>query len=164
MRICFFMGHRDAPDTLLPLLVDEVERHITEYGVTSYFVGHYGRFDVLAAKAVMAAKKRHPEVTLTLLLPYHPYDRPISVPKGFDNTYYPPGMERVPKPLAISRANRHMMEHSDFLIAYVWHPAGSSWERLEAALRRQARGLLHVINLAPRKGLPANEAACCGKT
>lgn len=72
MAICFFIGHRDTPDTVLPALAAEVERHIMEYGVTDFVVGHYGRFDALAAKAVMDAKKRHPTVTLTILLPYPP--------------------------------------------------------------------------------------------
>ena len=72
MSTCFFIGHREAPDSLLPKLSAEIERHITEYGVTEFVVGRYGRFDSLAAKCVKAAKKRHPEVTLTLLLSYHP--------------------------------------------------------------------------------------------
>ena len=46
---------------------------------TDFVVGRYGRFDALAAKCVKVAKKRHPEVTLTLLLPYHPYDRPSKI-------------------------------------------------------------------------------------
>ncbi len=33
MNTCFFIGHRDAPDKVLPLLEEEVERHITAYGV-----------------------------------------------------------------------------------------------------------------------------------
>lgn len=80
MSTCFFIGHREAPDSLLPKLSAEIERHITEYGVTEFVVGRYGRFDSLAAKCVKAAKKRHPGVTLTLLLPYHPYDRPTPTP------------------------------------------------------------------------------------
>lgn len=79
--------------------MDEVEHHITEYGVNAFYVGHYGRFDALATSAVIAAKKRHPEVTLTLLLPYHPFDRPIPTPEGFDGTFYPPGIETVPRRL-----------------------------------------------------------------
>lgn len=150
MRTCFFIGHRDTPDSLLPALAEAVERHITEYGVTAFYVGHYGRFDALAAKAVKAAKERHPEVTLTLLLPYHPFDRPIPTPKGYDGTFYPPGMETVPKKAAIVRANRYMIENSDYLIAYVWHPASNSREVLEAARRREARGLMHVTNLSDR--------------
>jgi len=74
MSTCFFIGHREAPDSLLSQLSAEIERHITEYGVTEFVVGRYGRFDALAAKCIKAAKKRHPEVTLTLLLPYHPWN------------------------------------------------------------------------------------------
>lgn len=118
MPTCFFIGHREAPDSLLPELSTEIERHIAEYGVTDFVVGQYGRFDTLAAKCVKAAKVCHPEVTLTLLLSYHPYDRPTPTPPGFDSTFYPPGMETVPKRAAIVRANRYMVEPSDYLIAY----------------------------------------------
>ena len=68
MPTCFFIGHREAPETLMGELTAEVERLIIEYGVTDFVVGRYGRFDTLAAKCVKAAKKRRPEVTLTLLL------------------------------------------------------------------------------------------------
>lgn len=148
MRTCFFIGHRDAPEGILPALAQTVEQHITEYGVTEFVVGHYGGFDRLAAHAVRETKKLHPEVTLTLLLPYHPYDRPIPTPEGFDGTFYPPGMETVPKKVAIVRANRWMVEHSGYLIAYVWHVASNSREILEMAVRRQERGLMCVTNLA----------------
>lgn len=150
MNICFFIGHREAGDELLPALTAEVERHITEYDVTSFMVGRYGNFDKLAARAVIDTKKRHPEVTLTLLLPYHPFDRPTPTPKGFDGTFYPPDMETVPKRVAIVRANRYMIENSTHLIAYAWHPASNAREILEAALRRQERGMMQVTNLAPQ--------------
>ena len=148
MSTYFFIGHREAPDTLLPLLVDEVEHHITEYGVNAFYVGHYGRFDALATSAVIAAKKRHPEVTLTLLLPYHPFDRPIPTPEGFDGTFYPPGMETVPRLAAIVRANHYMVDNSTHLIAYAWHPASNARELVEYAQRREHLGLLHVTILA----------------
>lgn len=150
MNICFFIGHREAGDELLPALTAEVERHITEYDVTSFMVGRYGNFDKLAARAVIDTKKRHPEATLTLLLPYHPFDRPTPTPKGFDGTFYPPDMETVPKRVAIVRANRYMIENSTHLIAYAWHPASNAREILEAALRRQERGMMQVTNLAPQ--------------
>ena len=150
MNTCFFIGHREAGNELRPALTEAVERHIIEYGVSSFMVGRYGNFDKLAAGAVIDAKKRHPEVTLTLLLPYHPFDRPIPTPKGFDGTFYPPGMETVPKRVAIVRANRYMMENSSHLIAYVWDPASNAREILEAALKRQERGLIRVTNLAPQ--------------
>ena len=58
MKTCFFIGHRETPDTVLPALMAEVERHIVEYGVTDFVVGRYGNFDMMAARAVLAAKKR----------------------------------------------------------------------------------------------------------
>jgi len=150
MAICFFIGHRDAKGSLLPELLAEVERHITDFGVTEFVVGRYGRFDGLAAQAVKVAKKRHPNVCLTYLRPYHPAERAEETPAGFDGSIYPPGMERVPKKLAIVRANRYMVEHSDFLIAYVWHPASNSREIVEYAMKREKRGLIRVTLLAKK--------------
>ena len=72
-----------------------------------------------------------------MLLPYHPYDRPTPVPPDFDSTFYPPGMETVPKRAAIVRANRYMVDHSDFLIAYVWHPASNARDLVEYARRHE---------------------------
>jgi len=148
VNTCFFIGHREAGNELRPTLTEAVERHIIEYGVSSFMVGRYGNFDKLAARAVIGAKKRHPEVTLTLLLPYHPFDRPVPTPEGFDGTFYPPGMEMVPKRIAIPHANRYMVDHSTHLIAYAWHPASNAREILEAALKRQERGMIRVTNLA----------------
>ncbi|MBM6721560.1 hypothetical protein [Pseudoflavonifractor phocaeensis] len=147
-KTCFFIGHREAPDSILPTLIDEVERHITGYGVNSFVVGHYGQFDALAGQAVIEAKKRHPGVSLFMLLPYQTYGRSATPPEGFDNTFYPFGTERVPKRAAIPKANQYMVDHSDFLIAYVWHAASNSRKILEAALKRQERGLMRVTNLA----------------
>ena len=90
MSVCFFIGHRDAPSQVRELLESAVERHICLYGVTDFYVGRYGRFDSMAANAVKSAKTRHPGVTLTMLLAYHPYERPIQTPDGFDGTFYPP--------------------------------------------------------------------------
>lgn len=151
MSTCFFIGHREAPDSLLPQLSAEIERHITEYGVTEFIVGKYGHFDTLAAKCVKAAKKRHPEVTLTLLLPYHPYDHPTPTPAGFDGTFYPPGMETVPKRAAIVRANRYMVEHSEYLIAYAWHPASNAREVVEYAQKWEKRGMIQITILPHQK-------------
>ena len=148
MSACFFIGHREAPDSLLPELSTEIERHIVECGVTDFFVGRYGRFDALAANCVKAVKTRHPEVTLTLLLPYHPYDRPIATPSGFDGTFYPPGMETVPKRAAIVRANRYMIDHSEYLIAYAWYPASNAWDLVEYARGREKNEAIRITILS----------------
>ena len=80
MPTCFFIGHREAGAEVLPALEAAVERQIRAYGVTDFVVGRYGNFDRMAALAVRRAKESHPGVTLTLLLPYHPFDRPVEPP------------------------------------------------------------------------------------
>lgn len=143
-KICFFIGHREASEEIYPVLYAAVEQHIVEYGVTEFIVGHYGGFDRLAASAVKAAKHSYPEVRLILLLPYYPAERPILTPDGFDGTFYPPGMESVPRKVAIVRANRYVVDHVGYLIAYVWHPASNARELVEYAKRREKKGSLFI--------------------
>lgn len=147
-KSCFFIGHREASQEIVPALEEAIETHIVEYGVTEFIVGNYGGFDRLAANSVIRAKQRYPQITLSLLLPYHPAERPIEKSEGFDNTYYPEGMEKVPRRLAIVRANRYVVDHVDYLIAYAWHPASNARELVEYAQRREERGQIIVSNLA----------------
>lgn len=146
-KCCFFIGHREASSKIYPELLSEVERHICELGVSKFIVGHYGGFDRLAAKAVIEAKKRYTGIELVLLLPYHPAERPIKKPDGFDYTYYPFESEKIPRRLAIVLANRLMIERVEFLIAYVWHTASNSANLFEYARRRAEKGLLTITLL-----------------
>lgn len=147
-KSCFFIGHREAGSELLPLLAEAVERHITDYGVTDFYVGHYGGFDGLAAQAVKEAKQCHPEVCLMLVLPYHPAIRPVETPKGFDGSYYPWEDERIPKRLAIIKTNQRMVDTCDYLITYAYHFLGGTGQIVEYARKREKRGLIRVDNLA----------------
>ena len=156
MKSCFFIGHREASSEILPVLINAVEQHIAESGVTEFIVGNYGGFDRMAAKAVIAAKKQYTEITLSLLIPYHPAEHQVALPPGFDNTFYPPGMEKIPRRFAIVRANRYMVDHVDCLIAYAWHPASNAWDLVEYAERRATAGLISVHNLAQGHDSPTN--------
>lgn len=147
MRSCFFIGHREASTEVLPALYVAVEQHIVEYGVTEFIVGHYGGFDRIAAKVVIDAKTRYPGITLSLLIPYHPSEQTVELPSGFDNTFYPLGMENVPRRRAIVRANRYMVDHVDYLIAYAWHPGSNARNLLEYAQMREQRNLINVTVL-----------------
>lgn len=86
---------------------------------------------------MMKAKTRHPRVVLTMLLPYHPSERKIKLPDGFDGSWYPPEMETVPRRVAIVRANRCAVDRVGYLIAYVRHPASNAQELVEDAKRRR---------------------------
>lgn len=144
---CFFIGHREADASILPQLLDAVHRHICEFGVKEFIVGRYGGFDRLAETAVIAAKKYYPYIQLYMLLPYHPAEKRVDLPDGFDGLIYPDGMEKVPRKAAIIRANRYAVDHCDYLIAYAWHPASNARNLVEYAQRRDPRGLIKVTLL-----------------
>ena len=121
MKSCFFIGHREADERLLPRLELTIERLIAEENIRYFYVGGYGGFDRIAAAAVKHAKQKYPDITLMLVLPYHPAERPIDMPNGFDGTYYPDGMESTPRRYAIVRTNKIMIETCDWLVCYVLH-------------------------------------------
>lgn len=148
-KVCFFIGHRDTPEHVYPALEQAVEQLITQ-GVTEFYVGNHGSFDRMAARAVIAAKQGHPQVRLTMLLAYHPGERPVTLPPGFDGSLYPLGMENVPRRFAIPRANRWMVEHCTHLVAYVTHPASNAGKVVEWG-RKMGK---EVRRLADKKQLP----------
>ena len=162
MATCFFIGHRDAPEELLPLISDAAERLITDCDVTAFYVGGYGAFDRIAGRAVVVLKKKYSHIRLYRVIAYHPAERPQKAPKGYDGTYYPPGMEEVPHRVAIPRANQAMIENSDYLIAYVRHDMlSNSYEVLRYAKRREQKGLMRVTNLADAEKLCEINAQKC---
>ena len=138
-KSCFFIGHREADERLLPRLERAVNQLIDEEKVRYFYVGGYGGFDAIAATAVKKAKLRYPHITLMLVLPYHPAERPIETPNGFNGTYYPDGLENTPKPYAIARANQIMVDNSDWLVCYVRHGASNSKNLLEYAQRQEKK-------------------------
>ena len=144
MKKCFFIGHRDTSNDIFTLLEREVERHITECGVTEFVAGRYGNFDRMAIKAVVQAKEQHKGISLTILLPYHPAERAIYIPNEADSSLYPFEKKAVPRRFAIVRANQYAVDHADYLIAYVNHPGSNSQKLLDYAKRKG----LYVTNLA----------------
>lgn len=145
-KICFLIGHRDASAEILPMIAEEVERHITVYGVTSFIVGENGSFDLMTAKAVLSAKERYPDVKLIRLIPDHSMNRIVEADE-FDGILYPDDMEGVSQQFGISQANRYAVEHADYLIAYVWHPSSALLNIVEYAQSREKCKLITVTLL-----------------
>ena len=145
MPICTFCGHSTAPESIRPRLAAEIRRHITELGVTEFWVGSYGAFDRMARGEVGKAKARFPAIRLCLLVPYLPEKR-LDV-QGVDQVLYPAELETVPKRLAIPRLNRYMVQQAQYLIAYVTHVSGGAYKTLEAARKREKMDKLQIVNL-----------------
>lgn len=146
-RSCFFIGHREADERLLPRLELVIDRLIQEENVRYFYVGGYGGFDRIATAAVKCAKQKHPDITLTLVLPYHPAERAVPTPDGFDGTYHPDGLENTPRRYAIVRTNQIMVDTCDWLVCYVWHGASNSRNLLEYAQRRAQKKFIQITNI-----------------
>ena len=147
-KSCFFMGHREADERLLPRLKLTIKRLIAEENVRFFYVGGYGGFDRIAAAATKRAKQKYPDITLMLVLPYHPAERAVPTPDGFDGTYYPDGLENTPRRYAIVRTNQIMVDNSDWLVCYVHHGTSNSRNLLEYAQRRANKGLIQIKNIS----------------
>ena len=150
-KSCFFMGHREADERLLPRLELEIDRLIQEDNVRYFYVGGYGGFDRIAAAAVKHSKQKYPDITLMLVLPYHPAERAVPTPDGFDGTYHPEGLENTPRRYAIVHTNQIMVDTCEWLVCYVRHGASNSWKLLEYARRREKRGLIQINNIGERE-------------
>ncbi len=144
-KVCFLFGHANTSSDALPDIEAAAERHYTQYGIRTFVVGNRGSFDQMAATAIKNLKRQHRDITLQLLLAYHPGERPVVMPEGFDSSYYPP-LEGVPRPYAIVRANQYMVDTADTIICYVRH-IGNTRNLLEYATRRDR---IPIENLAQK--------------
>ena len=149
---CFFIGHRNTPEEIRPLLLKSIDRHIAEYGVTEFYVGQYGAFDSMAADALCETKKSYPHIKNYLLLAYHPAIRAVKKPEGFDDTILLDGQETVPPRVAVTRLNRKMIREADYLIAYVRYITNGSYKLLEVAKASAVKGQIVITNLAELLG------------
>ncbi len=140
-KTCFFIGSRYTTESIRKQLLKVVEKHIVEFGVTSFMVGDYGRFDHIVQSVLREIKERYTNIELYLLAPYV-FIKNTETPRGFDGTFYPEGLEKTPYRLAIIQANRYMVKTSDYLIAYPGH--GNSRDIVEFAQRREKKGLIKV--------------------
>ena len=145
-NVCFMFGHATTPYDAISLIEAAAEKQYNEQGIRTFIVGNRGNFDSYAATAIKRLKQKHDDITLLLLLAYHPAERPVHLTEGFDNSYYPP-IENVPRQYAIVRANKYMVDTADSIICYV-NRIGNTRKLLEQAERRQMKEKLPIENVA----------------
>ena len=138
---CCFFGHRDAPESIKPILKDNIKRLIIEYNVTDFYVGNNGRFDSIVTSILKEVVNEYPDISYSIVLAYLPNKRG---PEQEKNTLYPFGIESVPKRYCISWRNKWLIEHSQFVICYVTHITGGASRFMEMALKKGRT----VINLS----------------
>lgn len=104
-----------------------------EKGASTFYLGGYGQFDLLAVSILRKLKKEYPHINIILILAYlnQKYEKNL-----YDSTIYPE-LETVPKRFAILKRNEFMIENSDIIIAYVKHSWGGAAKSLEYGKRKK---------------------------
>ncbi len=124
MTVTFF-GHKDTPkeaeETLGTVLIDLIENH----GITKFYVGNNGNFDIMVRRNLDTLSKLYP-INYSIVLAYMPVAK--SEYEDFTNTVIPEGIENVTKRFAISYRNKWMIKQSDIVVTYVTHSFGGAWQ------------------------------------
>ncbi len=136
---CFFIGHRNALESIYPNIVSTIEKLIVENDVKEFIVGNYGMFDSMVIRALQHLKTKYPDIIILSLTPYHPSVKKVIKPEGFDEIYYPEGMESVPYKAAIIGANKKAISSSEFVIAYFKHSSSNTVKFIDYAKSKDAK-------------------------
>lgn len=150
MSACFFIGHRLITDNIIPSLIKTIEKHITEYGVSEFYVGHQGNFDSIVTRVLTQAKQQYPHIRNYLLLAYHPAIKSVEKPDGFESTLLLDGLESTPPRFTIPKRNQKILQEVEYLICYVTGVTNGSYNLLRTAKQLEKQGRLTITNLGDK--------------
>jgi len=141
-RVCAFFGHRDLCCDISEQLESAIHTAISECGISSFWCGNYGAFDLAAAHAVRRIKHHYPHIELLWVRAYMPAVHE-SVNTLYDGSVYPDNLETVPKCFAIAKRNEWIIANCDMIIAYVNSRYGGAY----TACHHYMRTRKSIINL-----------------
>ncbi len=137
MAACTFFGHRDCPEGIKVNLKKEIERLICNQQVNTFYVGTQGSFDRMAYNALNELRKKYSHIKVFRVLAYMPRNDAVSNDEAqSEDTILPEGIERVHPRYAIVWRNNWMIDHSEYVIAYITHPNGGAYQAVERAKRK----------------------------
>lgn len=149
-KICCFAGHSRLYDekNIYDKLISVIEALIVTENTNEFWVGNYGAFDKLSAKAVRELQNKYPNIELNLVIPY--LTQEVNEHKEEFYSYYNNILiadisEKAPRSLRIIKSNQYMVQSSEFVVCYVKHRFGGAAKTLEYA---EKTGTIKIINLA----------------
>ena len=131
MLACTFFGHKDCPETKYSNILRAIQNLIKEKKVTTFYVGTQGNFDSLVYRALCNLRADFPQIRIYRVLAYLPKDNSL-----ISDSILLEGIELIHPRYAISWRNRWMIEHSDYVIAYITHNYGGAARFVNEAERR----------------------------
>ena len=138
-----FLGHRNAPDTIKPIVRKAIVDLIENNGVDLFYVGNHGAFDRMAINALRELSEKYPKIKYYVVIAYVPQDKERLGLNENDSTIYPDCHDKTPPKYAIIKRNNWMLERADFIITYVTHITSGAYEFKHLAEKNRKR----VINL-----------------
>ncbi len=134
-KICAFIGNKDIflsnieKDRLSKLIVSA----ISDYGVTTFYCGNYGKFDLICA-AIIKSLKSSFDIRSVFVTPYidKRYTDKELIKELYDDILYP-GLEKTPLKYAIVERNKYMIDRADIVIAGVYKQYGNAYKFLNYA-------------------------------
>lgn len=142
MVCCCFFGHHDCPDSVKPLIRQQIIDIYEKKPDTVFYVGNQGRFDALVLSVFKDMLREGMEPDFCVVLAYHP-DKSNVPDVAPEYTLYPEGIERVPKRFAISWRNKWLVEQSEMVVCYIRHWTGGAAKFVEQAQKKGKR----IINI-----------------
>ena len=147
---CTFAGHREILHSgVEKRLADTLHSLLSLDNSFCFYNGGMGAFDLLCAETVRKAKSAHPEkrIKSLLVLPYMTQGintNRIYLQNLYDGIIIPSTLENCHHKAAISLRNRWMIDHSQYLIAYIHREFGGAAKTFKYAQIRK----LTIFNTA----------------
>ena len=115
VAICSFSGHSKLYNTgeIYEHLLSVIEALITDENIREFWVGNYGAFDRLSAKAVKELKNKYPNIQLNLVIPYLTAEinkHKEEYYKEYDSILIAEIPEKTPKKVQIIKCNQYMVK------------------------------------------------------
>lgn len=139
--VCCFFGHKDTPQAVEASLLDVLTDLIENHQVHLFYVGNHGAFDAIVRRVLKKLKEHYPFMDYAVVLAYLPVERKM---EDYSDTVFPEGLEKTPPRFAISKRNRWMIEHSDYVVTYVRRSFGGAAQSKALAEKKGKK----VIELA----------------
>lgn len=136
MAACTFFGHHDCPEHIRPKLREAIMTLILNENVDVFYVGNHGHFDSMVRSILRELQTAYPQIRYAVVLAYMPGKQVEGYTDDYADTMLPEGVESVPKRFAIFWRNNWMLEHSDYVLAYVTHSWGGASQFVEKAEKR----------------------------
>lgn len=135
--VCTFLGHRTAPQSIIPIMESVISDLIERKGVNVFYFGNQGCFDDYALGVLRTLKSKYPHIKYFVVLAYLPTEK-----KHIDfsaETIFSEGQEEVHPKYAICKRNQWMIDKADFVITYVTNQYGGAFSGKKRAIKMGKR-------------------------